>query len=163
MPMIDNLLLFAGTMQASGGITPQSVNGAGTVVSSNVVDNGPTPANQVPDYGRGEEVEITIAVITAPTVGTSVQFQLVQADDAAISSNVQVLAQTDAFPIANLPAGTRVPLHWRRADPFAPKRYVALRFVNVGAIATASYIAAVGKDFMDTVATRVFRTGYSVI
>ena len=30
----------------------------------------PTPANQVPDYGRGEEVEITIAVITAPTAGT---------------------------------------------------------------------------------------------
>ena len=38
MPMIDNLLPFAGTTSPAASLLQSVVNGAGTAVSSNVVD-----------------------------------------------------------------------------------------------------------------------------
>ncbi len=161
--ILDNLLLLSGSVSAAGVLAGQAVNGAGNVLSTNTVDLGPaaTGGNQVGDLGAGESLRITIGVVTAPTVGTSVQFQLVQADDEALSSNLQVLGQTDAIPIANLTIGAIVPLNVDRAAPYAPKRYIGVRYVNVGAIATASYTAGIVKDQQD-VRSLYYRSGYSV-
>ena len=162
--IIDNLLVLHGSISAANAISGAAANGAGNVLSGNTIDLGPLSigSNQAGDVGAGEALEIAISVITAPTAGTSVQFQLIQADDAALTTNVQVINQTDAFAIANLPAGTLVPLHWDRAAPYAPKRYVGLRFVNVGAIATATYFAAVVKNVQD-IKNLFYRTGIAVI
>jgi hypothetical protein len=161
--VFDNNLILAGAVSATGVISGQAANGAGNILSTNTVDNGPLTTfggNQVTDLGVGEPLEITITVVTAPTVGTSVQFQFIQADDAALTSNVQVINQTDAIPIASLPAGANVILHADRAAPFAPKRYVGLRFVNVGAIATASYFGAIVKNVQDKL---LFKGGYGIV
>lgn len=125
-------------------VSGQAVNGAGNILSTNTYDLGVAR-----DIGKGEPLEVVAEVLTAPTAGTSVQFQLVQADDAALTTNLQVIVQTDAIPIASLPAGTQVPLHVDRVDPYPARRYIGLRYVNVGAIATASYFAAVVKSVAD--------------
>lgn len=149
--ILDNLLVLCGSISAAGAISGQAMNGAGNVLSQNTVDLGPLAigGNQVGDVGAGESLEVVFNILTAPTVGTNVQFQIIQADDAALTSNVQVINQTDAFPIASLPAGTLIPLHWDRAAPYAPKRYWGLRVVNTGAIATLSVFAAVAKNVQD--------------
>jgi len=162
--ILDNFLVLAGSVSAVGALTGQAVNGAGSILSTNTLDIAPLTlgGNQAFDIGQGEPLEIAISVLTAPTVGTTVQFQLIQADDAALSTNVQVIVQTDALPIANLPAGTLVPLHYDRASPYLPKRYVGLRFVNVGAIATASYFGAIVKNIAD-VKNMFGKSGFAVL
>ena len=146
--ILDGLLLLSGAVSAAGVLTGQAANGAGTINSTNVVDQASLAlgGNQPGDIGAGEQISVDFSVLTAPTVGTSVQFQLVQADDAALSVNVNVLNQTDAIPIASLVAGAVVPLTYDPAAPFVPRRYIGARYVNVGAIATFSVAAAIVKN-----------------
>ncbi|MDH7973689.1 hypothetical protein QH494_15970 [Sphingomonas sp. AR_OL41] len=162
--ILDNFLVFSGAISAAGVMSGQAVNTAGSFLSTNTVDLAPLAlgGNQVFDVGQGEPLEIAISILTAPTVGTSVQYQLIQADDAALSSNVQVINQTDALPIASLTVGQIVALHYDRAAPYLPKRYIGLRYVNVGAIATASYFAAIVKNIAD-VKNLYGKSGFSVL
>lgn len=141
--LTDALATLSGSITGNV-IAGQAANGAGNILSTNTYDLGVAR-----DIGKGEPLEVAIEVLTAPTAGTSVQFQLIQADDAALSVNVQVIVQTDAIPIASLPAGTQVPLHVDRVDPYPARRYLGLRYVNVGAIATASYFATIVKAIAD--------------
>jgi hypothetical protein len=165
--IFDANTILMGSISATGVLSGQACNSAGNILSTNTIDNGPLTlgANQLGDEGAGEPLEVSFTVMSAPTVGTSVQFQLVQADDAALSSNLQVLVQTGAFPIASLPIGTVVPLSFNRSAPNAPKRYIGAQVVNVGAIATASYFAGVGKDVQDFrgLSTSFYKSGFSVL
>ena len=161
--ILDNLTVFSGAVSATGVLSGQAVNGAGNVISTNTMDLGPLPlgGNQVGDFGAGEPIDIEISVLTAPTGGTTVKFQLIQADDAALSTNVQVLVSTDDLPIANLLLGTLVPLRFARVAPYTPKRYVGLRYVNTGAIATATYFSAIAESMTD-VKNIFYRSGFTV-
>ena len=161
--ILDNATFLSGAVSAAGVLTGQAANGAGNILSTNTIDLAPLTigGNQVGDTGAGEPLNVEFSILTAPTVGTSVQFQIIQADDAALTTNVQVINQSDAFPIASLPAGTIVPLKWDRAAPYLPKRYVGARYVNAGAIATFSVVAAVVKGVQD-VRNVNFKSGFAV-
>lgn len=161
--ILDNFLVFSGAISAAGVLSGQAANGAGNVLSTNTVDLAPLAigGNQVGDTGAGERLQVEFSILTAPTVGTSVQFQIIQADDAALTSNVQVLSQTDAIPIASLPAGTLLAMWVDRAAPYAPKRYLGLRYVNVGAIATFSVFASIVKDMQDK--ATYYKSGYTIL
>ena len=140
----DVLTQFSGGY-ANGAATGQTVTGTDTtVLSTNTYDLGVAR-----DLGKGEPLEITIAVVTAASGGTSVKVQLIQADDAALTSNVQVIVQTADIPVATLVAGASIPLHVDRVDPFSPKRYIGLRYVTVGAVTAGAYWAAVTKVISD--------------
>ncbi|CAB4120819.1 hypothetical protein UFOVP5_56 [uncultured Caudovirales phage] len=163
--ILDNFYTLSGAVSAAGVLSGQSVTGTNTsVLSTNSVDLGPLllGGNQPGDIGAGEPLDIMFSILAAPTVGTSVQFQLIQADDTVLSTNVQVINQTDAFPIASLPINTLVPLHWDRAAPYAPKRYIGARYVLVGAIASTSIFASLGKHPQD-VKNLFFKSGYAVL
>lgn len=161
--ILDAAMLLSGSVSAANVLTGQAVNGAGSILSANTIDIAPLllGGNQAGDQGAGQHIHVEFSVLTAPTVGTTVQFQIIQADDAALTSNVQVINQTDAIPIASLPAGAVVPLGWDPAAPYSPKRYVGARYVNVGAIATFSVSAAVVKD-VQAVKNMYYKSGYSV-
>lgn len=161
--ILDNFLILSGAVSAAGVVTGQAANGAGNILGTNTIDNGPLSlgGNQAGEIGAGEPLSVEFSVITAPTVGTSVAFQMIQADDAALSVNVQVLGATDAFPIASLPAGTLVPMNVDRAAPYPPKRYVGVRYVNSGAIATFSVFASIVKNVAD-VKNLYYKSGYLV-
>lgn len=161
--ILDNNTVLSGAISAVGVITGQAANGAGSILGTNTLDLAPLAlgGNQAGDTGAGNDLNIEFSVITAPTVGTTVRFQLIQADDAALTSNVQVINQTDDFPIASLPAGTMVPLGVDPAAPYAPKRYLGVRYVNTGAIATFSVFAAIVKD-IQAVKNIYYKSGFAV-
>ena len=158
-----SLTLSGAVSAANGALTGQSVNGAGNVLSTNTIDVGPLAlgGNQNTDLGSGESLQLAVRVMSAPTVGTTVQFQLIQADDAALTAGVQVLSQSDAIPIASLTAGAQVLVPVPRPAPYPTKRYMGARYVNVGAIATASYFAGLVLDAQSPSTT--FRTGYGIV
>ncbi len=109
----------------------------GTQLSTNTIDTlggayftsdtlGNTPMN---DIGRSPSAEIFCQVTTAFTGGTSVDFQLVQADDAALSVNLQVMQTTGPVAEALLVPGYQP----RLALPTGfSKRYFGARYVTVG-------------------------------
>lgn len=161
--ILDNLLFFSGAVSATGVLTGQAANGAGNVLSTNTIDIAPLSlgGNQPGEFGAGESIKVEFSVLTAPTVGTTVKFQLVQADDPALATNLQVLSSTDDIAIALLPAGTLVPLKWNQTEPLPLKRYMGVRYVNTGAIATFSVVSAVVKD-AQSIKNLYFKSGYSV-
>lgn len=167
----DLLLLFAGTLNAANVYVPQLVTALGATAGANVIDAGPLAANQSVDYGAGENLDVTFNIMQTLTSGgaATVQFQLVQADDNALTVNVQVLNQTDAVPFATLVAGVKVPLHWDRAAPYVPpKRFLGVRTVIGTAVltnATGWLIAGAGKNFADMgIGGRgpVYKSGFSI-
>lgn len=160
--ILDAAMLLSGAISATGVLTGQAVNGAGNILSANTIDNGPLTlgGNQPGDVGMGEDLFVNFSVLSAPTVGTNVRFQIIQADDAALTANVQVINQTDDIPIANLPIGTLVPLGFNSANPYPAKRYIGARYVNTGAIATFSVAAAVVKNVQSRQTS--YKSGFAV-
>jgi hypothetical protein len=143
--IIDNNLILSGAISAAGVVTGQTVTGTNTsVLSTNTIDLG-----SARDIGKGEPLEVAIEVITAASGGTSVQFQLIQADDAALTTNVQVIVQTDAIAVATLTAGKQIPLHVDRVDPYPARRYLGVRYALVGTVAAGAYLSAVVKSIAD--------------
>jgi len=161
--IIDNFHVLSGAVSAAGALTGQLIT-ANSQLSTNTIDLAPLSigGNQPSDIGAGESLDLSISVLVAPLTATTVQFQLIQADDAALTSNVQVINQTDAFPIASLPAGTLVPLHWDRAAPYASKRYVGLRVIGTGSTVTALSIFATTVKSLQDVKNLYYKSGYLV-
>jgi hypothetical protein len=141
----DNFTIFSGAVSAAGVLSGQAITGAASVVSTNALDTGPRAlgSNQPVDLGQGNTIEIAIPVLVAPADPTSIEFQLIQADDGALTSNVQVLVSSGAIPIASLPAGSIVYLN-ADSNVRAAKRYVGVRYVVAGTNTNAgTYFASV--------------------
>lgn len=163
--ILDNFAFFSGAVSAAGVLSGQLLT-ANSTLSTNTMDLGPLSigANQVGDLGAGESLDVAIGVLVAPTAVTSVQFQLIQADDAALTTNIEIINQTDSIAIAKLVAGTLVPLHYDRAAPYAPRRYVGVRYVASGGtvLASMSVTAALVKNVTD-VKNIFYKSGFAVL
>lgn len=150
--ILDNFLLLSGGVSGAGALSGQAVTV--TAVSTNAIDTNPDSlgGNQPNDLGRGEPLDIAISVLqTATAAGAAtVNFELVQADDGALTTNVETLVQTGAVPIAKLTAGTLVPLHLDRAAPYTPRRYIGVRYtIGTGPLTAGSFTAAIVKNVAD--------------
>ncbi len=138
--ILDNDLIFSDAQDLS--------QAAGTYVSTNALDNG--AAQTAPGgYGtirkdilRSGFLKVLIQVIEAFASGGSATLivQLVQADDAALSSNVEILAQTRTLALAELAAGARIGLQATAGG--LNQRYLGLRYVIGTATTTAGTITA---------------------
>lgn len=163
--IIDNNLTFSGSW-SNGTWTPQSIVGTGNITSTNVLDTNPAStgagANQPLDLGAGENLAIAFGIVTAVAGATSVECQLVSADDAGISTNVQVLNSTGAIPIASLTAGKQFSLKVDRSAPYVARRYVAIRYVIVGTSTTGTILANMVKDYADA-QNQFYKTGFAVL
>ena len=159
--ILDNFLNFSGSW-SNGVWTGQTVTGTGNVLSTNVLDLASMSPNQAPDIGMGEPLEIAFAVTTAFAGATSVEMQLVTADDAAITTNVQVIVSTGAVAIANLSAGKTFALHVDRSAPNpALRRYMAVRYVIVGTGSAGAMLANMVKSYQDPQIS--YKSGFAVL
>lgn len=128
----------------------QSLAGTGNILSTNAIDLGVAGAlakdgtSVRNDLGRGEEPKFFAQVVTDVSGGTSVQVQLVQADDAALSANLEVLQQTDAVAVASLKAGYQFRIG--RVPAGVSRRYLGLRYVVVGTITSGAATAGMILD-----------------
>lgn len=160
--IIDNNLTFSGSW-ANGVWTGQTVTGTNTTVTSaNVLDTGSTSPNQPVDLGMGESLRIAFDVTTAFAGATSVEMRLVSADDAALSSNVQVINSTGAIPIASLAQGAHFALHVDRSAPYPARRYLGIQYVIVGAGSAGAIVANMVSTFQDAKNT-TYKSGFSVL
>ena len=163
--ILDNLAFLSCAVSATGVLTGQLLV-ANSTLGTNTMDLGPLSigGNQPGDTGAGEPITVEFSVLVAPTAVTNVQFQLIQADDAALSVNVEVINQTDAFAIARLPAGTLVLLAVDRAAPYTPRRYIGVRYVATGGttLASMSVVAALVKNVQD-VKNIFYKSGFAIL
>lgn len=159
---IDAFNLFSGALSAAGVLSGQAI-AASPTVSTNSYDTGPRAlgSNQAVGLGNGHPLLVSISVLVAPTVATSVEFQLIQADDAALTTNVEVLQSSGAIAIAQLPLKAMVELAFVGSN-LASRRYVGVRYVVVGTATTAgTYAAGVVADRQD-VKNTIYKSGYLV-
>lgn len=143
----------------------QVIGAAGTNLSTNVIDLGVAGAvingsvygvpvgpfggtgggKLVKDVGTGGSPNIVAQVTTTATGGTSVQVQLVQADDAALSSGAEVLQETGVVPLASLKAGYQF-----RLGAVVPhgvtKRFLGLKYVVVGVFTAGNITAGLATE-----------------
>lgn len=150
--ILDSNNLLSGAYSAAGVLTGQAVTA--TAVSTNTYDTAPLTlgGNTPNDIGRGEPLEIAISTLVAATAAgaATVNFELIQADDAALTTNVETLVQTGPIPKATLVVGALVGLHYDRAAPLAPRRYIGVRYtVGTGPLTAGTFSAAIVKNIAD--------------
>lgn len=153
---IDSQLLLAGTQGADNAITPQAVTGSSAVVSGNTAD-----LRQACNVGAGESLFCAFQVYVAAAGGTAMDFQVIQADDAALTSNVTVIGSTAPVPVAQIKVGARFAAALNPRIANKGQRYLGARFVPTGTMTDGSYTAAIVTDLQDGQA--LYPSGWTVI
>ncbi|MGF6738500.1 Bbp16 family capsid cement protein [Paraburkholderia atlantica] len=128
--------------------------------SSNVIDTLPGGQNTKSGIGDGQDISLFAQIGTAFATLTSLNIQLVSADDAALSTNAIVHFDSGAIPVASLTAKARpVALDL----PYGKyRRYVGLKYVVTGSNATAGTITAgLVEDLQTLNGTVDYAKGYT--
>lgn len=135
-----------------------AIAGTGNLLATDVIDLGVAR-----DIGAGTPLHFYHSLNTAaPAGGTSIEFQIVGADDAAISSNVVVLATTGAIALADLKLNylTFQPVPRVPGSPGTAKRYITTRLVRVGTFTGAgTWSSGITYDVADFL--RFYTAGYT--
>ena len=165
--ILDNLLTFTGTSNgATGGITSGAQTDApttGTQAASNMIDLGVSglPASAsgggARDIGVGDDpsLKLSVMVIAAFTVGTSLQLQLQGAPDngSGAPGSYTIMWTSAAIAEASLVAGAQlaninVP---RVVFGQAIPRFLKLNFISVGTHSTGTIEAQIVLDRDDQI------------
>lgn len=119
---------------------------AGTYLCTNSYDLGVAEADALgntilKDLGRGNAPELFVMINEAVTSGgaATVDFQLIQADNEAMTSNLQVLQSTGAIAVATLVSGYQPRLSLPAG---ITKRYLGIQYVIATATTTAGTVTA---------------------
>lgn len=141
---VDNNLILAGSVSASGTVTYQTPATTGSTLSTNTIDLGTAR-----DLGEGKELDLRAQVGTAFTGATSVEFQLIASDDAAATTNIFLVATTGPIPIASLIAGARFAADINPRIGSKGQRYLTGRFVVVGTLTAGTAFMDIGLEVQD--------------
>lgn len=164
----DALLALAGSISGNT-VTPAAVFGAGTTIVSgsfsggNVIDTAApgNPSGNVRDMGEGGELYLRVQMAIAAAGGTSMTFNVIAADDAALTTNLAVIGTTGAIPVASLTLGSRFAAELNPRLASKGQRYVGLQVVNVGTTTTGSIYADIGLEVQD--GQKVYPSGFAVL
>ena len=153
-------MIVDANLALSGSISGNTVTGAdmfgssATVTSPNVVD-----LSEARDIGEGRDLYVRYQVTTAYAGGTSVQFQAVVADDAAITTNVTVVGAGKVVPVADAVLGFRDAFKLSPDIGALGRQYFAVQAVNVGANTAGAVYADVGAEISDS---KNYPSGFTV-
>jgi hypothetical protein len=139
--IVDNNLLLSGSVSAAGVATGQTVTGTGSFLSTNTVD-----LSQVRDVGEGEDIYARIQASVAQAGATSVEVQVITADDAALTTNINVLATTGPLAIASWGVGARQAIKVSGRLNNKGQRYLGLRYVIVGTSSAGAFFGDLGVE-----------------
>ena len=156
--IVDRLVTFTGAPNGTTNAVPaQTMTGTGaTIVATDSIDLGVAR-----DMGQGTDLFGRIQVATAASGGTSVEFQIVSADDGAISSNVTVLGTTGAIPVAQLTQGARFACMVNPRIARLGQRFLGARAITVGAVAAGAYVIDLGLEIQD--GAKFYANGFAVL
>lgn len=127
-----------------------------TAVSTDTID-----LSVARDIGEGQDLFMNFAVTTALAGGTSVKFEVIQADNAALSSNVVVIGSSDAVVTASLAAGYNTAVRINPQVASTGKRYLGARYTIVGTYTSGNVTADIVTDIQD--GRKAYASGFSVV
>jgi hypothetical protein len=156
MAYVDRNLTVSGVLSGTTW-TGQSIVGTGNIVSTDSID-----LSQQRDIGAGSEHPALHAVIgTAVAGGTSVEIQVITADNDALTTNPTVVGSSGAVPVAQLTAGARfaVSINPQLMGRTA-RRFLGARYVVTGTTTTGTVVSHFGLDVQD--GQRFYASGFAV-
>jgi len=155
MAIVDANMVLSGSYNGNT-LTSQTVTGSGSVISTYVLD-----LSQKRDLGEGVDLFLRVNIMTAFAGLTSLECQIVQADDAAISTNVTVIGSTGPIPLASLTAGARFVAEMNPRIGSIGQRYLAARYVITGTGTAGALMADIGDNYSD--GAKTYPVGYTIL
>lgn len=139
--ILDNLLVVSGSVPASGSTTGQAaLPVAGTpVVSTDTID-----LSLARDIGEGEDLYMVFNIVAAYNNLTSLQFEVIGATNAALSTGVVSLGSSGAVALAAGPstAGSMIIVRINPQYASLGVRYMGARYTTVGTTPTTGSVCA---------------------
>lgn len=126
-----------------------------TAVSTDTIDLGVAR-----DMGEGQDLYMNFAVITQLAGGTSVNFEVIVADNAALSTNVTVIGASGAVATASLVAGYNTAVRFNPSIASNGRRYLGARYTIVGTYTSGTVTADVVSGIQD--GRKFYASGFSV-
>lgn len=127
-----------------------------TAVSTDTID-----LSIARDMGEGGEITFNFAMTEAFAGGTSTKFEVIVADNAALSSNVVVVGSSDAILTANLTLGTNVAVRVNPLIGSTGKRYLGARYTVSGTNSAGKVTADIVDAIQD--GKKFYASGFSVV
>lgn len=153
--ILDNFLQLSGSW-SNGTWTGQTVTGTGSVLSTNTVDLGTAR-----DVGEGSDLYMHVGVVTAFTGLTSLEMQVIVADDAGLTTNVTVVGTTGAIAVASLTLGARFVAQVNPQVRSLGRRYLGARYVITGTGTAGALVSDIGIDVQD--GQKFYANGFAVL
>jgi len=127
-----------------------------TAVSTDKVD-----LSQARDIGEGEDLYMVFTVGTALAGGTSVNFQVTVADDAALSTNATTIGMSGVILTAALTAGAQFLVRLNPQIAALGRRYLGATYTIVGTFSAGTVTADIVTDIQD--GRKYYASGFSVV
>jgi hypothetical protein len=126
-----------------------------TAVSTDTID-----LSQARDIGAGESLYMNFALTAAIAGGTSTAFEVIVADNAALSSNVVVVGASGAIATASLTLGANFAVRINPIIGSTGKRYMGARYTVVGTNTAGTVTADITHDVQD--GKKSYASGFTV-
>lgn len=156
--IMDANLIVSGTLggtATSPAITGQAITA--TAVSTNTIDL----TNSRDVFAGNDFLKLRLLLTAAFNNLTSLTIDIIQADDAALSSNVTVIGSAGAVPLAQLTQGRRLEVEGNTRIGSTGQRYLGVRYTVTG---TAPSTGAILADFGDQVQdNKTYPSGFAVL
>jgi hypothetical protein len=127
-----------------------------TAVSTDTVD-----LSVARDIGEGGDLYMNFAMTEAFAGGTSTNFEVIIADNAALSSNVVVIGASGAIVTASLTLGTNVAVRLNPQIASLGKRYLGARYTVSGTNSAGKVTADMVMDVQD--GKKFYASGFTVV
>ena len=127
-----------------------------TAVSTDTVD-----LSVARDMGEGGDLYMNFAMTEAFAGGTSTNFEVIIADNAALSSNVVVIGASGAIATADLTLGKNVAVRLNPQIASLGKRYLGARYTVSGTNSAGKVTADIVMDVQD--GKKFYASGFTVV
>jgi hypothetical protein len=127
-----------------------------TAVSTDTID-----LSVARDIGEGKDLYMNFAVTEAFAGGTSTNFEVIIADNAALSSNVVVVGASGATVTANLTLGANIAVRINPLIGSLGKRYIGARYTVSGTNTAGKVVADIVEAIQD--GKKFYASGFSVV
>ena len=127
-----------------------------TAVSTDTID-----LSVARDIGEGKDLYMNFAVTEAFAGGTSTNFEVIIADNAALSSNVVVVGASGATVTADLTLGKNIAVRINPLVGSLGKRYIGARYTVSGTNTAGKVVADIVETIQD--GKKFYASGFSVV
>lgn len=157
MPILDRMTVFSGVYNPDNSISGQTVTGTNTtIVSTDKMD-----LLQNRDIGQGAGPVFKFWVTAAFAGLTSLELQIVVADDELLTVNATPLASTGPIPLARLTQNAQFVLELSTRAGFRGRRYIGTRYVIVGTGSAGAIFAGIVAGISD--GTKIYPASQSIV